>query len=211
MQDRRPSVFVMNHANAHTAKLQVCTGNQRVLPVMMSGWRCSVADDGGASCVDGIPSIVFGGWGGVSASCRGSRCVILACVPPVDVPVRTLRCRHSVGLVLECVLVFAGRPGISTPSRLIWLSAPYTFCQSRKANTYMTTARTASMSGYSAGVMRGMGFPIADVTQVTQSRWDAAYDGLHYAARGGDDHWLGAVSGMNYQVVLNVMFPTCLG
>ena len=43
--------------------------------------------------------------------------------------------------------------------------------------------------------MTKMGVPIADATTVTQSQWEAAYDGLHYL-RGSNDNWNGHVSSM---------------
>ena len=47
--------------------------------------------------------------------------------------------------------------------------------------------------------MFDMGIPIADATIVTQSMWEAAYDGLHYL-RGSNDNWNGHISTFVFQV-----------
>ena len=56
--------------------------------------------------------------------------------------------------------------------------------------------------------MKKLGVPVADATIVTQSMWEAAYDGLHYL-RGSNDNWNGHISNMVTQMILNTIFPTC--
>lgn len=90
--------------------------------------------------------------------------------------------------------------------------APQTVSKARDGNLYVTTARTTLASLASKAMMKELGFPIVDTRIMTQSRWDATIDGIHYAAMGAfSDHWLGAVSAMFSQVILNTMFPTCTG
>ena len=77
-------------------------------------------------------------------------------------------------------------------------------------NYYMTSHRTRRFSLHSEAVMRSIGVPIVDWYQLTQSRWDASYDGLHYAGQlDGNDYMGGQVPMMEYQVGLNALFPEC--
>lgn len=76
----------------------------------------------------------------------------------------------------------------------------------------MTTHRTRVFSEISEAAVRKVGIPVIDWGAVTQSRWDASYDGLHYASNmGGEDNVVGQVTMSEYQVALNVIFPTCTG
>ena len=80
---------------------------------------------------------------------------------------------------------------------------------------YLTTARAALMSAYSANRMREYGVPIIDGGIVTQSRWDSCTDGIHYASSFGklsDVTWSSQVSTMLFHIVLNTVFPdaSCL-
>lgn len=124
--------------------------------------------------------------------------------------------QHAVWRVLQFVLVSllspADFPLIATPAKLVWYSSPQTFSKGRKQNSYLTAARMAVMAQYEASVMRSLGIPVADARMVTQSRWDATYDGIHYARpirTELSDHWVGVVSGMFSQVVLNTVFSGC--
>ncbi len=65
------------------------------------------------------------------------------------------------------------------------------------------------MSKLSEDVMRGMGVSVADAAIVTQSRWDATRDGVHYATNDGKDNWYGQVTYMVYEVIMNTIFPDC--
>ena len=92
---------------------------------------------------------------------------------------------------------------------MIWLSAPTTFAHARTGNVYMSTHRTTMFTKQSEAVMRKIGVPVVDGLAVTQSRWEASYDGLHYASDIGGDNWGSQVAMMLYEVVLNVMFQRC--
>lgn len=106
---------------------------------------------------------------------------------------------------------FAGRRGLG-PSRIVWFSAPATFCQARSGNVFMSSLRTTRSTLYAEEVMRRLGVPIVDGRSITTSRWDASYDGLHYAmTSGGSDAWYSQVSSQVFQAVLNTIFPTCNG
>ena len=95
--------------------------------------------------------------------------------------------------------------------RMVWFSAPATFSHARTGNIYMSTHRTTRFTQHMEGVMRDMGVPIVDGRAITQSRWDASYDGLHYASVINGDNWGSQVASMEYQVVMNTVFPTCTG
>ena len=110
---------------------------------------------------------------------------------------------------MRLLLFLIGRDHVSTPTRLIWLSAPATFAHARPGNVYMSTHRTTTFTKLSEAVMRKIGVPVVDGLAVTQSRWDASYDGLHYANRVEGDNWGSQVAMMLYEVVLNVMFQRC--
>lgn len=152
-EDTRPSVFLMNNANAHAGKYQPFWTHVR--------WMNEFVKyiDGGK-----------------------------ALASPDPVP---------------------GRPGLSKPMRLVWLSAPTTNSRARPGNVYMTTHRTAMFTYYSESVMRSLGVPVVDARSLTQSRWESSYDGLHYAAQMGGDNWGSQVASMEFQTALNVVFPVC--
>ena len=54
-----------------------------------------------------------------------------------------------------------------------------------------------------------MGVPIIDATAVTQSQWEAAYDGLHYLQGHYTGKWFGKVAGVVFHVALNAVFQKC--
>lgn len=105
--------------------------------------------------------------------------------------------------------VLAGRPLLSLPTRFIWFSAPRVVTQARPENVYLTQHRVIEFEKYSKSVMRGMGFPIFDAGMMSQSRWDASYDGLHYLLQYSPDNWASHTSNMMAQAMMNVIFPTC--
>lgn len=132
---------------------------------------------------------------------------------PVSENMQHFRCALCLQGYGRSFIVLAGRPSISTPARFVWFTAPSVFSQARSGNIYLSTARARLQSKYIADAMRELGFPIVDAEIITQSRWDASYDGLHYASAGGtvDESWYSQVSYMVYQAVLNTVFPTCSG
>jgi hypothetical protein len=52
---------------------------------------------------------------------------------------------------------------------------------------------------------------VVDATTVTLSRWEAAYDGLHYLQGGSadEDTWRGSVSGMVFHIAMHAVMPEC--
>ena len=52
-----------------------------------------------------------------------------------------------------------------------------------------------------------MGGEIADATIVTQSQWEASWDGLHYLS-GSNDNWNGHISNMVTQVAVLATVPS---
>ena len=106
--------------------------------------------------------------------------------------------------------VLAGRPGLATPIRMIWVTAPASFSKARPLNVYMSTWRARWFSQYSERLMREHGFAVIDWLSVTQSRWESSYDGLHYAQTSiHADDFLSQISMMEYMIGLNVMFGEC--
>lgn len=83
-----------------------------------------------------------------------------------------------------------------------------TVCMS-PTRSCLVHGRAALFTQYSEAAMRSIGVPIADNRAVTQSRWEASYDGLHYASTTSGDNWASQVASMEYQVVMNVIFPKC--
>lgn len=111
------------------------------------------------------------------------------------------------------VIGAAGRPYLNTPTRFVWFTGPAVFSQARPQNVYLTTPRAALQSAYSEAIMREFGFPIVDGLAISQSRWDACTDGIHYASAvfSINDGWASQVSTMMYQAVMNAVFPDCSG
>jgi hypothetical protein len=92
-----------------------------------------------------------------------------------------------------------GRPGLSAPLRLIWFAAPFVFSPAHAGTEHVSTYRVLTFDRMCREAMKAMGVPIADATAVTQSMWEAAWDGLHYLS-GSNDNWNGQVSNMVFQV-----------
>lgn len=115
------------------------------------------------------------------------------------------------GQVFQNPAQYPDRPNISRPSRLIWFSAPAVVSQGREHNTYITTQRAKAQEEYSVELMKRMGVSIVDGWRITQSRWDASYDGIHYLLQFGPDYWVSHTSNMVTQVLFNVIFPNCSG
>jgi hypothetical protein len=56
-----------------------------------------------------------------------------------------------------------------------------------------------------------LGARIVDTFNVTKSRWDSSWDGIHMACQLVGDNWGSQIASMNYQIVLNAIFPECTG
>jgi hypothetical protein len=96
-------------------------------------------------------------------------------------------------------VVAAGRPGLSKPLRLLWFAAPFVFSPAHAGTDYVSTHRVLKFDRMAREAMQKIGVPIADATAITQSMWEAAWDGLHYL-RGSNDNWNGHISNMVFQV-----------
>ena len=97
-----------------------------------------------------------------------------------------------------------------SPMQTYWVTAPATFSTARSANVYMSSHRTRTFSSYSEVLARSHGIPVIDLYQVTQSRWESSYDGLHYApTHQYEDDYSSDVSMMEFQVTLNAVFRDC--
>jgi hypothetical protein len=102
-----------------------------------------------------------------------------------------------------------GRPGLSAPIRMFWYAAPFVFSPAHAGTDYVSTHRVLKFDRMCREAMKAIGVPIADATAVTQSMWEAAYDGLHYL-RGSNDNWNGHVSNAVQQVCLCLCLCLCL-
>jgi hypothetical protein len=134
--------------------------------------------------------VVMGGEGGGGAMSWG-------------VPGRVCVCGGVIGaactLRLYCCPRAPGRPGLSAPIRMFWYAAPFVFSPAHAGTEWVTTHRVLKFDRMCREAMKAIGVPIVDATAVTQSMWEAAYDGLHYL-RGSNDNWNGHVSNMVFQV-----------
>ena len=65
------------------------------------------------------------------------------------------------------------------------------------------------MERYSKQLMRNMGIEVMDAGIITQSRFEASYDGLHYLLKTGDDNWMSQVANMVAHVMMNTVMTTC--
>jgi hypothetical protein len=92
--------------------------------------------------------------------------------------------------------------------RMIWYGMPFVFSPAHAGTDYVSTHRVLTFERMSREVVTAMGVPIADGSMVTQSMWEAAYDGLHYL-RGSNDNWNGHISSVVTQVILNTIFGKC--
>ena len=103
------------------------------------------------------------------------------------------------GAALHSPPTVPGRPGLSKPMRLLWFAAPYVFSPAHAGTDYVSTHRVLKFDRMAREAMQKIGVPIADATMITQSMWEAAYDGLHYL-RGSNDNWNGHISNFVFQV-----------
>jgi hypothetical protein len=73
------------------------------------------------------------------------------------------------------------------------------------------TRAAASRTPASRGPVARSPVVVVDATTVTLSRWEAAYDGLHYLQGGSadEDTWRGSVSGMVFHIAMHAVMPEC--
>jgi hypothetical protein len=96
---------------------------------------------------------------------------------------------------------------------LLWFAAPFVFSPAHAGTDHVSTHRVLTFDRMAREAMQKIGVPIADATAVTQSMWEAAWDGLHYLS-GSNDNWNGHISNMVFQArgqsgTLRV-FPACV-
>lgn len=97
---------------------------------------------------------------------------------------------------------------------MIWFNAQTTFARAKYEapfNILITMHRTEEFTRMAQDLMVSLGFPIVDAANLTRSRWEAPFDGLHYAANIGMDQWGSQVASMMYQLVMNAIFRNCTG
>jgi hypothetical protein len=104
-----------------------------------------------------------------------------------------------------CVFV-AGKDGL----RVLWESGLSVFGSARTRNDYVTSHRIQAFARLTESMMREAGADILDIVNVTRSRWEASWDGLHMAARLDGDNWGSQVASMVYQIVLNAVLGDCV-
>ncbi len=119
-----------------------------------------------------------------------------------------LHAKNMHGGACDCAVVAAGRPGLSKPLRLLWFAAPFVFSPAHAGTDYVSTHRVLKFDRMAREAMQKIGVPIADATAITQSMWEAAYDGLHYL-RGSNDNWNGHISSFVQQVQVCTGLPWC--
>jgi hypothetical protein len=112
------------------------------------------------------------------------------------------------GDAVEHPATVPGRPGLNKPMQLLWYAAPFVLSQAHAGTPHVTTHRVLAMDRAARHAMTKIGVPILDATMMTQSQWEAAYDGLHYL-RGSNDNWNGNVAVMVFHAGLNAIFPDC--
>lgn len=118
---------------------------------------------------------------------------------------------HACLRVVLCGCLLSGHPELAKPVKLIWIAAYTTFERARPSaiNDYVTLHRTELFTRLTQDMMKSIGVPIVDAANLTRSRWEATWDGMHFAAMLQGDNWGSQVASMFYQMVLNTMFPLC--
>lgn len=94
--------------------------------------------------------------------------------------------------------------------RVLWFGGPFVHAppHDRDRKEVITSARMVEYNNYATQIIRGLGIEVVDLLTPTWSRYDNSWDGVHYSRAGGG-MWVGSVSYMNAQIVLNVAFGTC--
>ena len=82
---------------------------------------------------------------------------------------------------------------------MFWYAAPFVFSPAHAGTDYVSTHRVLKFDRMCREAMKAIGVPIVDATAVTQSMWEASWDGVHYL-RGSNDNWNGHISNMVFQV-----------
>jgi hypothetical protein len=75
----------------------------------------------------------------------------------------------------------------------------------------VTGPRAEAFNRLAVNMTRAAGAAIVDWFNMTRSRWESSWDGLHYACQLNGDNWGSQVASMMFQVALNVLFPECTG
>ena len=100
-------------------------------------------------------------------------------------------------------------PDAATPMQLIYVAPNFIYSPAHAGTEYVTLYRHQTYNALARRRMEAMGIPVVDGSAITKSHWESAYDGLHYLQeRSGQ--WRGSVANMVHQVVMNVIFPTCV-
>jgi hypothetical protein len=93
---------------------------------------------------------------------------------------------------------------------VLWVSGLSVFGPARPGNDYVTSHRVQAFARLTESVMRESGADILDIVNVTRSRWEGSWDGLHMACRMDGDNWGSQIASMVFQIVLNVVLGDCV-
>ena len=104
-----------------------------------------------------------------------------------------------------------GNSATDKPARVLWYSPAHVLSSLRADAAHTSWHNIAMLDAHARAMLSMIGASVIDVAAVSQSMWEATYDGVHYLRRGSDGVWRGCVSGMMFQVALNAMFPDCDG
>ena len=104
----------------------------------------------------------------------------------------------------------AGRPLLNKPLRALWYKPPVTHSRGYDFYTYLTHHRHEVFAADIEEFVKGIGFDVANIKAMSQSRWEATFDGMHYIMGIHQDiEWQGCVGSQFEHVVLNYVFPSC--
>jgi hypothetical protein len=100
---------------------------------------------------------------------------------------------------------------VDAPWKWFWLSGLSVFGPGRALNQYVTSHRAQAFALLTDQMARNYGASVIDTFNVTRSRWESSWDGIHMACQLIGDNWGSQVASMNYHIVLNAIFPDCDG
>eukprot|EP00300_Choanocystis_sp_HF-7_P017576 c19767_g1_i2.p1 GENE.c19767_g1_i2~~c19767_g1_i2.p1 ORF type:complete len:235 (+),score=52.82 c19767_g1_i2:77-781(+) len=96
-----------------------------------------------------------------------------------------------------------------TAMAAVWVSPLFVFSQAHPRSEFLTSARFLRYTAYAKQKLGEIGVIVADGIAMSQTRWEDAYDGLHYMRSTTEDPGHGLVSSMFQQVILNSVFGSC--
>ena len=100
-------------------------------------------------------------------------------------------------------------PG-NEPFTILWESGLSLFGPGRPNNEYVTSHRVQAFARIAEAMVRSQGLHVIDIVNMTRSRWESSWDGLHMACQLDGDNWGSQVASMVYQITLNVILGECV-